>query len=290
VTDSHSGIITNALAIFITSTGSPILKLLKCPLNWLWKLVSLPRGAPPPASPQDPDELRDLAIRAAAESAGLHFHNGYQLIPPNTPTASNGPGLLGSAVMLLALFAPKIILIFVSILSAALATGKLAISSHPDCGEYEFNFDSPMSSVPFVRYERQAESQAAEYAQNCYGPNSAATQCNQFYTQNITYTMNGTASCPFDGLVCEGGKNDAFRLTTGLVSGALLGINAANPYFFERATTCTPMITGEDYVKVGVSDRKDKQWEYWYGRGLADYSWANPVGKSSWAIKGYSMG
>jgi hypothetical protein len=307
VTDSLSRFITNALAVAITSTGSPLLKLFKHPLNILRKKAFPSSSGSPPASDEseaEAEELRDSSLRilyrgAMRRIARRHIRRGYLLVAHNTPTASlptatnrpNGPvGFCVLALIVLTVFGLSVLLLIASIVSAGLATGKLAISLDPSCGDYQFKFNSRTSLEPFIVYNRQAESQAAEYAQKCYGPTSIATDCNKFYSQNITYTKNGSASCPFDGDVCEGGKNEAFRITTGLISGAFLGMNAVNPYLFERSTTCAPMVRGKNYVRVGVSDRGEKQWEYWYGRTVADYTWANPVAKSSWAIKGYSMG
>jgi hypothetical protein len=295
-----AALITNFLAVLISSTGSRIYEIFKHPINILWEKAW---GGSPPASPggeRDPQEVVIMSIKTLYTKAKQRIRRveesdeeDYLLLSSNTPTAPNGPkGLMGFlllALIIVVVWCPLAALLVSSIESAGIATGKLAISTDPNCGEYEFRFDSRLSLEPFLEYERQAESQAAEYAQKCYGPTSIATDCNKFYSQNITYTKNDSASCPFDDDVCEGGKNGALRITTGLLPGSLLGINAANPYFFGRSTTCAPMITGKNYVRVGVSARNEEQWEYWYGRAQADYTWANPVAKSSWAIKGYSM-
>jgi hypothetical protein len=51
-----------------------------------------------------------------------------------------------------------------------------------------------------------------------------------------------------------------------------------------------PTVNGPDYVGIGEYDQGENQWKYWYGRSLADYTWANPVQESPWETKGYSTG
>ena len=289
MTDYQAGIITNALAVLITSTATPIYKLFKHPLYLLWKKISSSWDPTPPVpTEQEPDhgELIELAVESVAGERWQHISLGS----PAAPNGPHGPiGFLGVAFMLVLLFGPSLALIATSIVSAGLAKSKVALSWHPNCGDYEFEFNPRTYSDTFLEYERRAESQAAEYAHKCYGPTSIANDCNKFFSQNITYSKN-ESKCPFDGDVCGNEKSGAYRLTTGLVPGTILGINAANPYFFGRTTTCAPMAVGNNYVRVGVSDRGEEQWEYWYGRSLADYTWANPVEESSWELKGYSMG
>jgi hypothetical protein len=261
VTDYESGIITNALAVLITATASPIYKLFKRPLYLLWKKISSSWDPTPPVAPQDEPAHGELIGMAMESIAG----DRWQHISLGKPSAPNGPrgslGFLGVAFMLVLLVGPSIALIATSIVSAGLATSKVALSSDADCGDYEFEFNPRTYADPFLEYEREAESQAAEYAQKCYGPTSIATDCNKFYSQNITYKKNESL-CPFYSDDCQGGRSGAYRLTTGLVSGTVLGINAANPYFFGRTTTCAPIITENSYVRVGVSDRGEEQWEY----------------------------
>ena len=288
VTDYQSGIITNALAVLITLTASPIYKLFKRPLYLLWKKIAS-WDSTPPVAPQDEPAHAELIRMAVKSIAG----DRWQHISLGKPSAPNGPGgpigYLGVAFMLVLLIGPSIALIVTSVVAAGLATTKVALSSATDCGDYEFEFNPRTYADAFLEYEREAEGQAAEYAQKCYGPTSVTTDCNKFYSQNIRYKGN-ESTCPFYGDVCRGRRNGAYKLTTGLVSSTVLGINAANPYFFERTTTCAPLIADGRYVKVGVSDRGEEQWEYWYGSSLANYTWANPVKESNWEIKGYSMG
>jgi hypothetical protein len=253
----------------------------------LWKKISSRWDQTPRVQAQDEPDQHELLETVIETVAGER----YQHISLGTPTSPNGPvkamEYLGVAFMLVLLIGPSLALIATSIVSAGLATSSVGLSSNPKCGDYDFQFDSNSYSEPFLQYERQAEGQASEYAAKCYGSSSIDPDCNRFYRQDITYSKNESAKCPFNGDVCG---TQAFSLTTGLVSGALLGINAANPFFFIRTMTCAPMITGKEYVKTGLSDRGQRQWEYWYGRSLALYTWAHPSQDSAWEIKGYSTG
>jgi hypothetical protein len=286
VTDYQAGLITNALAVSITSTAGPIYTIFKHPLHSLWKKISSRWGRQQLDEPDQHELLGEVIESVTGER--------WQQISLGLPAVPNGPvtpiGYVGVAVMLLLLVGPSLGLIDASIVSAGLATNKVGVSLDPSCGDYDFQFNSSSYSEPFLQYERQAEAQAGEYAAKCYGPNSVVSDCTRFVNQNIIYSKNEYASCPFDGDVCDTGKEGAFSLSTGLQSGALLGVNAANPYFFGRTMTCAPMITENNYVKVGLSNRGEKQWEYWYGRSLAEYTSANPMKESSWEIKGYSTG
>ena len=286
MTDYHAGLITNALAVLITSTAGPIYTIFRHPLHSLWKKISSRWGRPQLDEPDQHELLGEVIESVTGER--------WQQISLGLPAVPNGPvtpiGYVGVALMLLLLVAPSLGLIAASIVSAGLATTKVGLSSDPSCGDYEFHFNSSRHSEPFLHYERQAEAQAGEYAAKCYGLNSVDSDCNRFVSQNITYSKAQSASCPFDGNVCDIGENGAFSLSTGLQSGLLLGVNAANPYFFGRTVTCAPLLTGESFVREGLSDRGEKQWEYWYGRSLADYTSATPMRDSSWEIKGYSTG
>ena len=110
-----------------------------------------------------------------------------------------------------------------------------------------------------LEFEHRAEAQSAVYAADCYGPSPLIDDCNRFFNQSIHYSTERKAKCPFRGEVCDGGHHGAFKLSTGLVSGAVLGINARNPFFFSRTTTCSPLVTGEGYMGTGVSARGEKQ-------------------------------
>ncbi|KAE9367943.1 hypothetical protein N431DRAFT_445015 [Stipitochalara longipes BDJ] len=185
-------------------------------------------------------------------------------------------------------FGLPIALLVASIISAGLATDTTALSQASHCGTYVY-LEGFKNSSTFVEFEHRVESEAGLYADECYGASSLIENCNKFYNQIISYSAKNATQCPFDGKVCQG-ANESVAFTTGLVSASVLGFNTASPLIFSRTIICSPLDSGPEYVGIGISDLGEEQWEYWYGRSLADYTWANPVRESSWEIKGYSTG
>ncbi|KAF8858997.1 hypothetical protein BDZ45DRAFT_371177 [Acephala macrosclerotiorum] len=187
--------------------------------------------------------------------------------------------------MVLIIVGLPIMLIVASIVSAGLATDTIGLSNFDKCGRYK-SVESN-SSIGSLEYEHKAEAEANVYATDCYGSSPLVNSCNRFYNQSIGYAVS-TVECPFKGKVCDTPQNGSVRLSTGLVSGSVLGINSKNQYYFGRTMTCSPLVSGDEYVRVGLSEQGEKQWEYWYGPSLGAYTSANPVQESSWEIKGYS--
>jgi hypothetical protein len=208
------------------------------------------------------------------------------------PTSSNRANAaaeaFGAGSMVVIALGLPVALLIASIISAGLATDTIARSNTDTCGTYVYRSNSKNSSS-FVEFEHRVEAESGLYANECYGASSLIENCNKFYNQTISYSLNNSADCPFDGEVCHG-LNNSIMFTTGLVPASVLGIDVAKPLLFSRTMTCSPLVTGPEYVSIGISDLGEEQWEYWYGRSLADYTWANPVQESSWEIKGYSTG
>jgi len=289
--DYWIGIVTNALAVLITTASGPIFELLIRPLSRLWTKISSRWNN----GQQDQFE----ECRSFGDSMGYvlqnlrHVGGGYVNIPiygPPAPKRTMAREVFGAALMILIVVGLPILLIVASIFSASLATDSTALSSSDKCGSYIYKPDSTGCSVKLLEFERKAEAEAAFYAMSCYSSSSNSDYCSKFYNQSISYPEGRHVDCPFTGDVCLGGKKPAYQLSTGLVSGSILGINARNPFFFSRTMTCAPIVNNENYVNISHSSRGFDQWEYWYGRSLSNYTWANPVQESHWEIKGYSTG
>lgn len=289
--DYWIGIVTNALAVLITTASGPIFELLIGPLGRL-------RGKVSSRWNNDPQDQFEES-RSFGESMGYvlqnlrHIGGGYVNIPIYglaTPKRTMAREAFGAGFMLLILVGLPILLIVASIVSASLATDSTALSNSDKCGSYIYQPNSTGCSVKFLQFERKAEAEAAFYAMSCYGSFSTSDHCTKFYNQSISYNVRSDADCPFAGDVCLGGKNPAYQLSTGLVPGSILGINARNPFLFSRTMTCSAIVSDENYVNVSRSSQGFAQWEYWYGRSLSNYTWANPFQESHWEIKGYSAG
>jgi hypothetical protein len=289
--DYWIGIVTNALAVLITTASGPIFELLIGPLSRLRRKISSRWNN------DQQDQFEES--RSFGDSMGYvlqnlrHVGGGYVNIPIYGPTAPKGTmarEACGACMMLLILAGFSILLIVVSIFSAGLGTDSTALSSSDKCGSYIYKPDSMECSAKFLEFERKAEAEAAFYAMSCYGSSSNSDHCTKFYNRSISYPVGSHVDCPFAGDICLGGKKPAYQLSTGLVSGSVLGINARNPFLFSRTMTCSAIVNNENYVNIGYSSRGFDQWEYWYGQSLSNYTWANPVQESPWEIKGYSAG
>lgn len=277
----------NTIAALVTSAGGPIFTLTIVLYNLLWRKISSRWTNFQAASLEDardtPERL-NIVLDSLRHGGFVNIHLGEPTTPAPT-RKKEAIEVIGTSAMILIILGLPIILITASIVSAGLATTTITLSSSTTCGKYVH--ESLNSSVQLLEYDHRAEAEANMYAIDCYGASLRVENCNRFFSQNISYTVK-PASCPFKGNVCDGPQNGSVQFTTGLVAGSVLGINARNPWFFSRTMTCSPLVSGEEYVGIGFSDRGEQQWEYWYGSSLDAYTWVNPVAKSTWEIKGYS--
>jgi hypothetical protein len=119
-------------------------------------------------------------------------------------------------------------LIVASIVSAGLATDTIVLSDSPACRRYVYRPNASKSPGSFLEYDHKAEAQSALYASDCYGGSSLVDNCKTHYNQSISYFVENT-TCPFDGPTCFSSGNSSIILSTGLLPGSVLGINARIP-------------------------------------------------------------
>jgi hypothetical protein len=266
---------------------------MRIPIWRLWKKVTSRWNLLQPTEVKDARDTYEMTgriLRAMTHELQwrLPGYSNVQLGPiPPTRYSVAVEALGAGSIVAITLGLPVSVLV-ASIVSAGFATNTIAISNAETCGTY-FYKPGLKNSSNFVEFKHRVEVESGLYAEECYGASSLIENCNKFYNQSITYSLDNRASCPFDGNVCHG-MNDSMMFTTGLVPASALGVNTANPLLFSRTMACSPLVTGPEYVSIGISDLGEEQWEYWYGRSLAEYTWTNPVTESSWEIKGYSTG
>lgn len=296
VMERLSGYITNTIAVLITSTTVPIFNLVFPILDGLaTKFISNWQG-----------HEHDLSARLLQAHGFLDLiHRLYRTLVPITPriqlpamtmsrsrTKTSPRDVLISLSIALAAVSIPISLILASIFSAGLVTNAVARSISNDCGVYTFHTVTRKAPTQFLEFEHKAESQAASYAEACYGRNVPDEQCNRFPSHQIPYHVTRQAKCPFWASTCVGGDNSAYQLSTGLISAAILGVNAATSLYFGRTMTCSPLPTDDRYVKKGMSKGGTPQHEYMYGT-LANsdnnLSYFNPVQRNEWDSHGYSV-
>lgn len=151
-------------------------------------------------------------------------------------------GLLhaGFSSFLLLLFVGGIAL---GVVTAWLETDSLALSNDPQCGIYipKSNGDRISARMITAPYEFHAESDSANYANDCYGKGHGSKRCNTFLHQDIQYSVAHNDSCPFDDTMCYLGPNSSFTLRSSPIPARTLGINTKGRYQFRRETTFTPL-------------------------------------------------
>ena len=85
---------------------------------------------------------------------------------------------------------------------------------------------------------------ATTYSRACYGNTGNALGCNQYVRQQLHWTSNQNATCPFSPDLCIYGSTAAYEMDTGLLdTHEHLGINAApsNRIQYRKVTSCSPI-------------------------------------------------
>jgi hypothetical protein len=86
------------------------------------------------------------------------------------------------------------------------------------------------------------EISSGHYGRECYGFRNSAllSQCGSFTTRKIDYSVDKGQSCPFvDTGLCDD-RYTAIRLSTGLASAEVIGLNSDEAEF-DRTSVCTPI-------------------------------------------------
>jgi hypothetical protein len=94
-------------------------------------------------------------------------------------------------------------------------------------------------------FMRQVAS-ASSYARACYGARTNELQCSLYVKQQLNWTTNTNAACPFDEDICILNGTQSLQLDTGLIdSHTDLGLNSApeNRISYRKVTTCAPIHT-----------------------------------------------
>jgi len=131
----------------------------------------------------------------------------------------------------------------------------LLISS-PNCGFYTdiSVFDSFTPATGFQARLQNSTRIADGYVQTCYNTSKSSNAlCHRFVQQEIKWTTDFNASCPFSPGMCLGGDTAAFEMDTGPIdSHKTLGLNSAreNRVLYRRKTTCAPLVTIEPYAEL----------------------------------------
>lgn len=128
------------------------------------------------------------------------------------------------------------------------AAGNETLIRSPHCGYLavangNVSFQTPAAASSLDLNDTLA---ASTYTRACYGNTENALGCNQYVRQQLHWTSNQNATCPFSPDLCIYGSTAAYEMDTGLIdTHEHLGINAAqsNRIQYRKVTTCSPIHT-----------------------------------------------
>lgn len=135
------------------------------------------------------------------------------------------------------------------------AAGSSVLIQTNDCGSWSYPSLLASGNLEPV-YAAQAKVlndtlTAASYARTCYGTPVNARQCPTYAKQQLDWTVNANASCPFNDTICNLNGTNSYQMDTGPInSHSDLGINAVdeNRITYRKATTCAPLHTGPFFL------------------------------------------
>ena len=116
-----------------------------------------------------------------------------------------------------------------------------------NCGTWQLNPGANLQEMVAMSMKILNDTITANtYASACYGKTLNAIQCSQYAQQNIPWTTNQNASCPFAPELCFFGPTSAYEMDTGQIdSHVVLGINAPpqDRVTYRKVTTCSVLRT-----------------------------------------------
>ena len=171
------------------------------------------------------------------------------------------------------------------------AAGNETLLRSPSCGFLNLNSslgyggsDSKELLTASTALDSNDTLAASTYARACYGNTQNGLGCNQYVQQQIPFTVNQNASCPFSDDLCLYGAFSAFAMDSGLIdSNDMLGINApkADRIQLRKVTTCSPINTKGYANLVNVTNSSqiafgDAIEEFFFGEiaGVQNYTYS----------------
>ncbi|OQV03334.1 hypothetical protein CLAIMM_08386 [Cladophialophora immunda] len=144
--------------------------------------------------------------------------------------------------------------------------GDELLVSGANCGQWNFDAQAPMSS--YVEKSQNESQVAFNYARDCYGGSTSSTTCNTYMRQQIRWSEDQNATCPFKSGTCLLGDTAALKLDTGYIeSHTVLGINSRgrDRINYRRVTTCAPLSTSGRIQPNKVSGTSIIYYDYDFG-------------------------
>lgn len=126
----------------------------------------------------------------------------------------------------------------------AKAAGLETLIRSPDCGSLSFTDPGSQKALAALNSMDVNDTLAATtYSRACYGNLQNLLQCTQYPQQQLPWTVNQNATCPFTNDLCIFGDTSAYEMDTGHIdSHQALGINApmSERIQYRKVTTCKP--------------------------------------------------
>jgi hypothetical protein len=159
------------------------------------------------------------------------------------------------------------------------AVGNEVLIIGPRCGQWSFtNATDPVQQRGFLRKLLNDSYVTASYARSCYGSPSTSSFCNTFVQQQIHWSVNAQAPCPFASELCQTSDSAALELDTGYIdSHTVLGLNGPkeNRVLYRRVTTCAPINSTGRMIQQSVVGTIEYSYYFGFSDGSAstlDYS------------------
>lgn len=235
LSSANGGLLTAFLGIFVTAAGAAV-----------WRILSyLIHQVRTSSDPQDGFHHQQQLILRNNGSPGGAAWQFFQMVFFWWKSAKR-PLLRSLPLSILALC--NLLLFAVAGVFSSEVTksaGNETLIRSPNCGMW--TLDGSGSQQEIFAFQTKVLNDtitAASYARACYGSAQNVLECNQFAQQQIKWTTNKNASCPFESGVCFDGDTAAYEMDTGPIdSHAVLGINAPEHerVTYRKVTTCSPI-------------------------------------------------
>ncbi|OAP59265.1 hypothetical protein AYL99_06563 [Fonsecaea erecta] len=155
------------------------------------------------------------------------------------------------------------------------AAGDELLVSGSNCGQWNFDAQAPMGS--YVEKAQNESQIASNYARDCYGGSVSSTTCNTYIRQQIRWSEDQNANCPFESGTCLLGDTAALKLDTGYIdSHTVLGINSRerDRISYRRVTTCAPLDASGRIEPNKITDSSITYYNYNFGPlSGGNYTW-----------------
>jgi hypothetical protein len=115
-------------------------------------------------------------------------------------------------------------------------TQEVLVTGGSNCGMWQFanSFTDAAASEAWASKVLNDSITAAAYARNCYKDGDGMLGCNLYVNNELPWTSDVNATCPFASGLCVGGDTAAYSMDTGILeSQEALGINTPS---WERIT------------------------------------------------------